>query len=62
MPAFFAGIQQDYLYYRRKNFPTGMFQEVELISFYGDDEVKLLIGFPPFLQQEHKKKNLTLWA
>lgn len=40
---------------------TGMFQEFELISFYGDDEVKLLIEFSTFLQQEHKKKrNLTL--
>lgn len=35
---------------------TGMFQEFELKSFYGDDEVKLLGEFCVFLQQELKKK------
>jgi DNA polymerase elongation subunit (family B) len=40
---------------------TGMFQEFELKSFYGDDEVKLLTDFCVYLQQELKKKrNLTL--
>ena len=40
---------------------TGKFQEFELKSFYGDDEVKLLTDFCVYLQQELKKKrNLTL--
>ena len=40
---------------------TGMFQEFELKSFYGDDEVKLLTDFCVYLQQELKKKrSLTL--
>lgn len=40
---------------------AGMFQEFELRSFYGDDEVKLLHEFVAFLQQEQKKRrSLTL--
>ncbi|HRH58705.1 MAG TPA: ribonuclease H-like domain-containing protein [Chitinophagales bacterium] len=40
---------------------TGMFQEFELKSFYGDDEVRLLNDFIVFLQQQlRKKKGLML--
>ncbi len=40
---------------------TGMFEEFELKSFYGDNESKLLQDFCIYLQQELKKRrNLTL--
>lgn len=40
---------------------TGMFQEFELKSFYGDDEAKLLTEFNTFLHQQlKKKKSLSL--
>ena len=40
---------------------TGMFQEFELKSFYGDNEVQLLTDFNAFLHQQlKKKKNLSL--
>lgn len=38
---------------------TGMFQEFELKSFYGDDEAKLLSEFSVFLQT-HLRKNRSL--
>lgn len=40
---------------------TGIFQEFELHSFYGDNEVKILTEFASFLQQElRKNRNLSL--
>ncbi len=40
---------------------NGLFQEFELISFYGDDERKLLADFSQFLQtQLRQKRNLSL--
>ncbi|MEN9448336.1 MAG: hypothetical protein RJA25_1626 [Bacteroidota bacterium] len=40
---------------------SGMFQEFDLKSFYGDDEVKILTAFSSFLQQElRRNRNINL--